>query len=168
MTRKNRHKRKTLRKKAIKRRHMRGGDDYITPSSSAVTASSNTNYSAQPASSSMWDSLKSTYDSAVQSANQSYQSMSAPSSSSPSSSSTSTSWFGSLFKKKDETTLPTTQPQQSSSWFGGRRTRRRHHRGGMFKAYSPYTTASQISGIRTAQPLNWVGGKRRTRRIRRR
>jgi hypothetical protein len=51
---------------------------------------------------------------------------------------------------------------------GRKRTRRRHMRGGNFKDNTPTTGlaahASPISGVKTAQPHNWVGGKTKRRR----
>jgi hypothetical protein len=51
---------------------------------------------------------------------------------------------------------------------GRKKTRRRHMRGGNFKDNTPTTGlaahASPISGVNTAQPHNWVGGKTKRRR----
>ena len=63
-------------------------------------------------------------------------------------------------------TSPTTTPMTSPT-MGGRRRRTRKMRGG-FRPNSSTTNlafaASPISGIKTAQPHNWVGGKTKRRR----
>jgi len=55
----------------------------------------------------------------------------------------------------------------STSTYGGKRSRRRRSMRGGFKDNSPtglVDTAEPISGVKTAQPHNWVGGKTRRRR----
>jgi hypothetical protein len=58
-------------------------------------------------------------------------------------------------------------PPQNSYPYGGKgKTKKRNHRGG-FSANTTRSLASDadsISGIKTAQPHNWVGGKTRKRR----
>ena len=64
------------------------------------------------------------------------------------------------------TSTPTTYGTPTG---GRKRTRRRRHmRGGNFKDNTPTTGlaahASPISGVKTAQPHNWVGGKTKRHR----
>ena len=59
------------------------------------------------------------------------------------------------------------QSPMGSSTFGGKRSRRRRNISGGFKDNTPTTgiavNASSVSGIKTAQPHNWVGGRTRRR-----
>jgi hypothetical protein len=65
------------------------------------------------------------------------------------------------------TYTPTTTSTYSMG-VGGRRTRRHRKMRGGFKDNTPITglaaSASPISDIKTAQPHNWVGGRRKTRK----
>jgi hypothetical protein len=64
----------------------------------------------------------------------------------------------------------TTSTYTPSSITGGR-TRRRKYRGGNYSANTPLTSvashAAPVHGIPNAQPHNWVGGKSKRRRHRR-
>jgi len=64
-------------------------------------------------------------------------------------------------------TTPSTTYPSTTSTFGGKRKRSRKMRGG-FRDNTPTTglaaNASPISGIKSAQPHNWVGGKTKKRR----
>jgi hypothetical protein len=66
------------------------------------------------------------------------------------------------------TTTPSyTSPTPTYIPTGGRKKTRKHFRGG-FKDNTPSTglasTAASISGIKSAQPHNWVGGRTKRRR----
>ena len=54
---------------------------------------------------------------------------------------------------------PSYQPQMNTSTYGGKYSRRRRHKRGGGLAHN----ASPVSGIQTAKPHNWVGGRTRRR-----
>jgi hypothetical protein len=74
-------------------------------------------------------------------------------------------WFSGLFGKKEEPSIISS----TTSSVGGKRKSRRI-RGGDYTANSNLTNiashAAPVSGIETPKPCNWVGGRKRTRRHR--
>lgn len=133
-----------------KSRRMRGG--FLDSLSNSISSGWN---SVSQGASSMWDKTKNAASSAYSSASNTYSSATTPSLSTPTSSAPST-------------VIPdTSTPMYPSSATGGKKRKTKKMRGG----YSSNTmltglaaSASPISGIKTAQPHHWVGGRTKRRR----